>query len=263
MPMSRHLLPTRSRSLARAVVLACALAALAALGAGGAAWAASGPVDLGPPDYSGYCQKLGFVMATFTQGADKQWACLHADKSTSPLDLQAACEFSYPQRPILARQLTPGVLFTWQCFQGSGGTGGAGGSAPGGAGTGSNPLVAPQASLLRLLTPTGRTAKIEVLLSRGGYSFLFGAPGAGRLVVSWYFLPRGAHISRTAAKPVLVGSAAITFAHAGRSTVKVRLTTRGRQLLRHARRLAITAKGIFTPTKGASIRALRTFTLSR
>ncbi len=260
--MSGHLLPARSRSLARAAVLACALGLLAALSAGGAARAASGPVDLGPPDYSGYCQKLGFVMATFTQGADKQWACLHADKSTSPLDLQAACEFSYPQRPILARQLTPGVLFTWQCFQGSGGTGGPG-PGPGGSGTGSNPLAAPQASLLRLLTPTGRTAKIGVVLSRGGYSFLFSAPGAGRLMVSWYFLPRGAHISRTAAKPVLVGSAAITFAHAGRSTVKVRLTTRGRQLLRHARRLAISAKGIFTPTKGASIRALRTFTLNR
>ena len=38
----------------------------------------------------------------------------------------------------------------------------------------------------------GGRAKIGALLEHGGYSFVFAAPSAGRLVISWYHgLPHG------------------------------------------------------------------------
>ena len=96
-----------SRGIALVAVLACA--ALASPASARKPAPLPGP-DLGPPDYGGYCQSLGFVRNAFT--ADKQWGCLHADNSITPLNVQAACEFTFTQRPIVARQITPGVLFT-------------------------------------------------------------------------------------------------------------------------------------------------------
>jgi hypothetical protein len=60
-----------------------------------------------------------------------------------------------------------------------------------------------RAALLKALDPSGNGAKIEMLLKHGGYVFSFTAPGAGRLVISWYYAPRGARLA-TARTPLLV-----------------------------------------------------------
>jgi hypothetical protein len=242
--------------LVLAILLACLLAV-----SGRALAAQTGPKDLGPPSYSGYCQHLGFVDARLTPQPNQQWVCLHADSSTSPMDLQAACEFSYAPRPISATQLTPGVAFTWQCLQTS-----AAGPGPGLGGPGSQP--APTSARLRLallgaLTPTGRRAKIGALLRAGGYSARFGALSAGTLTISWYFVPKGARVARAKPKPTLVASGRARFSAPGTLAVKIQLTARGRQLLRHAKRLKITAKGGFTQSAALSVSALATFTLRR
>ncbi len=72
---------------------------------------------------SAYCQGLeaGNKGATLN---GETWVCIHADNTTSPLNLQAACETTYSQRPILAEEITPGVPFSWKCFLASASEGG-------------------------------------------------------------------------------------------------------------------------------------------
>jgi hypothetical protein len=239
------------------------LAGLFVLSRAGAVEAAkTGPKDLGPPNYSGYCQHLGFADARLTPQPGQHWVCLHADNSTSPLDLQGACEFSYSQRPILAEQLTPGVAFTWQCFQ----TSGTGGPLPGQVNPGSKatPSMAQlTAALLGALIPRGRAAKIAVLLRAGRYPARFRALTAGTVTISWYFVPKGARVAKAKPKPTLIATGRARASTPGTLTVKVSLTARGRQLLRHASRLRITAKGTFTRIAGKPVSAVATFLLRR
>src|SRR6476646_4420726 len=107
-------------ALVAAAMFACALAAPSGAAAGprggmtATSAAAKPSPNLGPANYGGYCTHLGFVDARITP--EKEWACLHSDNTTSPLDGQAACEFTYPQRPIAAAELAKGVPYTWQCY---------------------------------------------------------------------------------------------------------------------------------------------------
>jgi hypothetical protein len=214
--------------------------------------------DLGPPNYQTYCESLGSSGNTFTPEPNKQWGCLHADHSVTLLNVQQACEFTYTQRPIIARQLTPGVLYTWQCFLSSGGSGASGGSSSGGASQ-----AQLTALLQRLLVPRGRGAKISALLRSGGYALRFSAPLAGRLSISWYYLPKRAHLPSAKPKPTLVATMAVTFHRAASAKIKVALTAKGRKLLGHPRHIKLTARGAFAPSASAPVVVLRTFTLSR
>ena len=96
----------------------------------------------------------------------------------------------------------------------------------------------------------------------GGYSFSFIAPSAGRLVISWYFVPKGAHRTK-AKKPVLVARSSVVRHKAGRAKIKIVLTVKGRKLLKGVRHLTLTAKGTFTPTGQAATSTTKTFTLKR
>jgi hypothetical protein len=118
-----------------------------------------------------------------------------------------------------------------------------------------------KALLLKQLALSGRAAKIGAILQRGGYSFSFRALSAGRVVVSWYYLPKGAHIAK--GKPVLVATAKHTFTTAATAKITIKLTTTGKQLLKHAQRLKLTAKGTFTPTSKHAIVATKTLKLTR
>ena len=263
------------RGIALAAVVACSLL----LGAGASVAGAAGTrvtalaaaterlpgPDLGPPDYAAYCQSLGFVRNTFT--ADKHWGCLHADGSISPLDVQAACEFTYRQRPILAKELTPGVLLTWQCLKAAGAPGGGGsggGGSGGGGGTGGGSGSAALTALLRsVLAPTGRAAKISALLKKGSYSLRFTAPSAGRLSISWYYLPKGARLARAAPKPTLAAAGSVSYSAARAATIRISLTAAGRRMLRHARHMRLTARGAFAAPSASAVVVLRAFTLNR
>jgi hypothetical protein len=139
--------PDAPRRLLVAVLSACALMLFGASAAGAAATSGT---DLGAPNYTGYCQHLGFEQATISNAA---YVCLHTDKSTSPIELQAACEFSFAQRPIAEENAFPGIIYTQHCYQTSSGGGPGSGPTPG--------VTAAQisAALQRGLLPGGAAAR--------------------------------------------------------------------------------------------------------
>lgn len=115
--------------------------------------------------------------------------------------------------------------------------------------------------LAGVLSPAGKNSRIGALLGRGGYRCSFAAISAGGLAVSWYQVPKGAHLA--AEKPVLVGSGRVSFTRAGTANITIRLTGRGKALLRHAKRLRLTARGVLTPGGEPSVSATKSFTLTR
>jgi hypothetical protein len=225
--------------------------------------AATARVDLGPPNYGGYCQSLGFVTNRFTPPPDQRWECLHADGSLSPMNLQAACEFTYTQRPILAQQLLPGVLYSWQCIENAGPAGGSPGSGTGPGSTGTPGAAQLYATLRSELVPTGAAARIGALLRHGGYRAALRAPAPGTITIKWYSVPRGARIAVAHPTALLVASGRLTFGRSGSAWMSIRLTARGRQLLRRPRRITLTARGTFATTGAPAVVALRTFKLTR
>ena len=117
-------------------------------------------------------------------------------------------------------------------------------------------------ALLAILGAHGKNASIKSLLKHGGYSVAFTAPSAGALVISWYEVPKGASLAKSK-KPLLVASAHATFQNAGRATVKIKLTGKGRALLKHSKRLKLTAKSSFTPSGASSTTATKSFSIKR
>lgn len=246
---------------------ACALAT-ATLVAGGCAFAAAGSAagaspgparaaaapstDLGGPNYEGYCRQLGYARSEVAPS--KEWACVHSDGTTSPLNVQAACEFSFTQRPVAALQLEPGVPFTWQCWAAQPGKVVLPEGAGEGAGSGgSSPLAV---AVRRALVPVGRGAKIGQLLRRGRYATSFRAPGLAQLTLSWYFQPR--HGRRT-----LLATATAMFSGAGSRSIALVLTSNGKRLLKHASRLTVSGRGSYIPNASNPVGAGASFTLRR
>jgi hypothetical protein len=120
------------------------------------------------------------------------------------------------------------------------------------------------ASLLQQLTPSGKNATIPSLLKTGSFLMPFTALEPGSVTISWYELPAGATLakkSKAKRKPVLVASGRAKFSAAGTETVKLKLTTAGKKLLKHSSRLKLTAKATFTPTGKTGISTTRTFSL--
>ena len=90
----------------------------------------------------------------------------------------------------------------------------------------------------------------------------FKAPGSGALTVSWFLVPRGAHISKAKAKATLVASGRATSRKAGTVKLTIKLTAKGRSLLKHAHRLKLTSKGVYTPSGARSVSSTKSFTLT-
>jgi hypothetical protein len=120
-----------------------------------------------------------------------------------------------------------------------------------------------RALLLTEIKPSGKQARIGALLKSGAFTLIFTSLEPGTARIGWYWLPPGAHLATTKAKPVLVASGRLTFAAAGNGNLKLKLTRAGRRLLKHHHRLKLTAKGTFTPTGQPAISATKTFTLKR
>jgi hypothetical protein len=124
-------------------------------------------------------------------------------------------------------------------------------------------------SLLRQITPAGNAAKIRALLRQHGYLLSFTALSPGTVVIDWYYLPIGAHLTASAKhkhvpKPVLVaiGKAQISDSRTAKK-IKIQLTAKGKQLLKHAHPLKLTAQGTFTATGQHPIVVSRPFKLRR
>jgi hypothetical protein len=152
----------------------------------------------------------------------------------------------------------------------TGGGGNGGGGSPGAKGgvLGNHIAKASAAQIAALLagqlTPSGRAAKIAVLVRRRGWAEPFRALEAGMAVIDWYELPKGATLARgTKVRPVLVATGHLAFSAARTETLNVKLTNAGERLLQHAKHLKLTAKGTFTPTGAAPITATKIFVVKR
>jgi hypothetical protein len=120
------------------------------------------------------------------------------------------------------------------------------------------------ASLARQLVPSGKAAKFGALLKGGGLTMSFTALEAGSISVQWYELPDGAKSAKKVkAKPVLVASGQASFAGAGTSKVKIRLTATGKKLLKRSEKVAVMVKGAFVPTAGAVVTTSRSAVVKR
>jgi hypothetical protein len=163
---------------------------------------------------------------------------------TSPETVTATSLLAVPTTP--ETPTTGGNTNTGGSTNSSGGGSASSGSNPGNV-TATISSAQLKASLAGQLTPTGKAVTIPALLKQGDYSLSFTASEAGRLTVQWYELPAGAKLAkRGKANPVLVASGALTFTAAGTGKVKIRLTAAGRRLLKHAKSLKLTARGMFT-----------------
>jgi hypothetical protein len=123
-----------------------------------------------------------------------------------------------------------------------------------------------RALLLRALQVTGKAGHIASLLKKG-YAVRFPAPVAGAVTISWYEVPKGAHLAKAKArpKPVLVATGRASAATLPSTvTVTVKLTAQGKALLRHAKHVKLTGKATFQ-RRGARtpIAATRSLTLSK
>jgi alpha-tubulin suppressor-like RCC1 family protein len=117
-------------------------------------------------------------------------------------------------------------------------------------------------SLRQQLGIKGRGVRIASLRKRKRYSYGFTALTAGALAIAWYYVPPGARAPSSTA-PVLFAAGHVTFRTAGTRVVVLSLTSRGRKLLRHHRRIALLARGSFTPSAKRPITAAKSFSLAR
>ncbi|HWG08220.1 MAG TPA: carboxypeptidase regulatory-like domain-containing protein [Solirubrobacteraceae bacterium] len=121
-----------------------------------------------------------------------------------------------------------------------------------------------RALLASLLTPRGRNASIGALLKHRGYAVSFRSLSAGTLSIAWYQLPKGAHLSATKPKPVLVAKGSVATTAGGSVKLKIRLTKKGRSVLsRSAKRVTLTARGVLAPSGRGKLSATRAFKLKR
>jgi hypothetical protein len=113
------------------------------------------------------------------------------------------------------------------------------------------------AAALRL---RGRGARVSAILRRGGYVTHFNAPTAGTLTIRWYTNVLGAGDART--HKTVVATARIAIGRPGTRTVRIKLTARGRRLLRRSRRLSLTAQGTVSRAGTSPVIIRRAFRLS-
>jgi hypothetical protein len=79
---------------------------------------------LGGLDLDGYCRTLGFSYSdtlrprTGPGAAYNNWVCIASNGSQTPIDLLAACQAQYPERPLVTRPGDPNDADTWVCYQG-------------------------------------------------------------------------------------------------------------------------------------------------
>lgn len=118
-----------------------------------------------------------------------------------------------------------------------------------------------QSALSRVLSPTGKAASIAAFL-KAGYLFTFGAPGPGKIQITWYYLPKGATLAGKP-KPLVVAMGSAVAVGAGDVKVSVRANSAGKKKLRKAKSMRITAKATFAPSGGNPLSATKTFVLKR
>lgn len=103
-------------------------------------------------------------------------------------------------------------------------------------------------------------AKLATLAQNSGLGLAFHASGPGVLSIVLYDASPGGRLARMSrGKPFLVGVGRHAFAGAGTARIKIKLTPAGRTLLKHAKRLTLTARGTFKSHGEAAIETTERF----
>jgi hypothetical protein len=120
-------------------------------------------------------------------------------------------------------------------------------------------------ALAQELAPANGATTLTSILRHGGLWISFRALEAGTAVVDWYAPPTHTHGARahSAAQALLIAQGRLRFTVAGTAKLFIKLTERGRKLLKGAKRLRITAQGTFSSAGPSRVNATRTFNLSR
>jgi hypothetical protein len=111
------------------------------------------------------------------------------------------------------------------------------------------------------LKPSGKKAKIRAILKAGGYAATLKLPSAGRATVSWYFVPKGANVGDR--KSVVVASGSKAVAGKGKAKLKIKLSRKGRALLKKSKSIKLTALGSFQPKNAQVASTTKVFKLKR
>jgi hypothetical protein len=75
------------------------------------------PRELGGMNLDAYCRSVG-AKSAFVHGDTGTWRCTREGNTAIDIDMNAACRVSYPRVPgAVARQLRPGNLTSWVCFE--------------------------------------------------------------------------------------------------------------------------------------------------
>lgn len=105
-------------------------------------------------------------------------------------------------------------------------------------------------------------AMLAKLAQSSGLSIPFHASGPGVLTISLYAAPPGGRLARMSrAKPILVGVGRHAFSRTATARIKIKLTSTGRALVKHAKRLTLTAKGTFKTHGKVAVEKTETFVL--
>ena len=115
--------------------------------------------------------------------------------------------------------------------------------------------------LLNDLIPAGPPASIATIRRRGGTTIPLTALTIGKAKVDWYYQLTAATTTSRSRKLITVATGTRAIQHPGRTLIRLRLTTAGARLLKHTRRLALTARASFTPTHRPTVAAAKPFVL--
>ncbi len=118
-------------------------------------------------------------------------------------------------------------------------------------------------SLTNALFPSGRSARIKELLKAKGWGIEFTPPWPGELVINWYQVPKGAHLSKKP-HPMLVASGRARFTtDLTPRKLTIRFTPKGQRLVKEAKHVTLTAKGAFLSLSKPALVVQKRFALRR
>lgn len=136
-------------------------------------------------------------------------------------------------------------------------------------GKGSGNKSTPRVTIAEVLTSLGKqlphefkSARRSKVLKSKSFSFTLSSLEAGTLVISWYQVPKGAHVSASKPKPILIASSKNVFKAAGKQKVKIALTKLGTRILQRTKHLKLTVEAEFKTPKGAHGTWTETFVLA-
>jgi hypothetical protein len=111
---------------------------------------------------------------------------------------------------------------------------------------------------------------IETLLKHTGHPVSVTALAAGKVIIDWYYAPKGAHLSHGKPKRVLIAAVTRTFPQAESLQITIKLTESGKRLLRRNERLLkrgqhldLTAYGTFVSADQPRVLATAKFLITR